>query len=134
MKITIYKLPTLLPHQFKMIVYPIRIFIEMQINLIWVGLFKNKFGDKDFTRKVYYEHIENVKKTIPSDRLLIYRVNEGWGPLCEFLDVDIPESIPFPNVNDTAEMLRKFALIKSLPYVFILLMAAILVMIFISVL
>ena len=60
---TIYKVPTLLPHWFKMIAYPIRIFIEMQINLIWVGLFKNNFSDKDFTRKVYYEHIENVKKT-----------------------------------------------------------------------
>jgi hypothetical protein len=117
--------PTLLPRWFKMIVYPIRIFIEMQINLIWVGLFKNNFSDKDFTRKVYYEHKENVKKTIPNDRLLIYRVNEGWGPLCEFLDVDIPESIPFPKVNDTAEMLRKFALIRSLPYLFILFLVGI---------
>ena len=108
-----------------MIVYPIRIFIEMQINLIWVGLFKNNFSDKDFIRKVYYEHIENVKKAIPNDRLLIYRVNEGWGPLCEFLDVDIPESIPFPNVNDTAEMLRKFAFIRSLPYLFILFLVGI---------
>ena len=122
---TIYKVPTLLPHWFKMIAYPIRIFIEMQINLIWVGLFKNNFSDKDFTRKVYYEHIENVKKTIPNDRLLIYRVNEGWGPLCEFLDVDIPESIPFPKVNDTPEMLRKFALIRSLPYLFILFLVGI---------
>ena len=49
----------------------------------------------------------------------------GFGPLCEFLDVDIPESIPFPKVNDTAEMLRKFAIIKSLPYLFILFMVGI---------
>ena len=97
-------------------------YFEPKSEMLWV---KNNFSDKDFTRKVYYEHIENVKKTIPNDRLLIYRVNEGWGPLCEFLDVDIPESIPFPKVNDTAEMLRKFALIRSLPYLFILFLVGI---------
>ena len=104
----------------------------MQVNLIWVGLFNNKFSDKESAKIVYYEHIESVKKTIPSDKLLIYHVNKGWGPLCEFLNVAVPE-IPFPKVNDTAEMLRKFAIIKSLPYVFILFMTTILVMIFISV-
>jgi hypothetical protein len=49
----------------------------------------------------------------------------GFGPICKFLDVDIPKSIPFPKVNDTAEMLRKFALIRSLPYLFILFMVGI---------
>jgi len=130
---TIYKVPTMLPVWFKQVVYPIRMFIAMQVNLIWVGLFNNKFSDKESAKIVYYEHIESVKKTIPSDKLLIYHVNMGWEPLCEFLNVAVPE-IPFPKVNDTAEMLRKFAIIKSLPYVFILFMATILVMIFISVL
>ena len=129
---TIYKVPTMLPEWFKQVVYPIRIFIAMQVNLIWVGLFNNRFSDKESAKIVYYEHIESVKKTIPSDKLLIYHVNMGWGPLCEFLNVAVPE-IPFPKVNDTAEMLRKFAIIKSLPYVFILFMTTILVMIFISV-
>tara|TARA_Y100001001_G_C7756199_1_gene219866 strand:- start:147 stop:476 length:330 start_codon:yes stop_codon:yes gene_type:complete len=108
-------------------------FIEMQVNLIWVGLFKNNFSDRESTKLVYYEHIERVKKTIPSDRLLIYHVNEGWVPLCEFLNVDVPE-IPFPKVNDTAEMLRNFAIIKSLPYVFILSMIIISVILFMLVL
>ena len=130
---TIYKVPTILPEWFKQVVYPIRIFIAMQVNLIWVGLFNNRFSDKESAKIVYYEHIESVKKTIPSDKLLIYHVNKGWGPLCEFLNVAVPE-IPFPKVNDTDEILRKFSIIKSLPYVFILFMATILVMIFISVL
>ena len=87
--------------------------------------------DKESAKIVYYEHIESVKKTIPSDKLLIYHVNMGWRPLCEFLNVAVPE-IPFPKVNDTAEMLRKFAIIKSLPYVFILFMVTILVIISIN--
>ena len=130
---TIYKVPNILPDWFKMVVYPIRMFIAMQVNLIWVDLFKNKFSDRESAKLVYYEHIRSVKKTIPADKLLIYHVKEGWGPLCEFLNVDVPE-IPFPKVNDTAEMLRNFAIIKSLPYVFILSMITISVILFMLVL
>ena len=130
---TIYKVPNILPDWFKMVVYPIRMFIAMQVNLIWVDLFKNKFSDRESAKLVYYEHIRNVKKTIPADKLLIYHVKEGWGPLCEFLNVDVPE-IPFPKVNDTAEMLRNFAIIKMLPYVFILSIVAISLILFMSIL
>jgi len=130
---TIYKVPSILPDWFERVVYPIRMFIVMQVNLIWVGLFKNNFSDRDSTKLVYYEHIESVKKIIPADKLLIYNVKEGWEPLCEFLDVDVPD-IPFPKVNDTAEMLRNFAIIKMLPYVFILSIGTISVILFISVL
>ena len=31
-----------------------------------------------------------VKATIPADRLLIYNLIDGWGPLCEFLNKPIP--------------------------------------------
>ena len=130
---TIYKVPSILPDWFERVVYPIRMFIVMQVNLIWVGLFKNNFSDRDSTKLVYYEHIESVKKIIPADKLLIYNVKEGWEPLCEFLDVDVPD-IPFPKVNDTAEMIRNFAIIKMLPYVFILSIATISVILFIYVL
>jgi hypothetical protein len=44
-----------------------------------------------------------VKRTVRSDRLLVYEVSEGWGPLCAFLGVPVPESKPFPRLNDTAE-------------------------------
>ena len=130
---TIYKVPSILPDWFERVVYPIRMFIVMQVNLIWVGLFKNNFSDRESTKLVYYEHIESVKKIIPADKLLIYNVKEGWEPLCEFLDVDVPD-IPFPKVNDTVEMLRNFAIIKMLPYVFILSIATISVILFIYVL
>ncbi|MDP6033257.1 MAG: sulfotransferase [Candidatus Marinimicrobia bacterium] len=130
---TIYKVPSILPDWFERVVYPIRMFIVMQVNLIWVGLFKNNFSDREATKLVYYEHMESVKKIIPADKLLIYNVKEGWEPLCEFLDVDVPD-IPFPKVNDTAEMLRNFAIIKSFPYVFILFMITISVILFMLVL
>lgn len=51
----------------------------------------------------YNRHIEDVKATVPPDRLLIFSVDQGWKPLCDFLGVSIPESA-FPNVNDRKEI------------------------------
>ena len=44
---------------------------------------------------------EQVKASVPVDRLLVWEPAQGWEPLCEFLDVAVPDG-PVPNVNDTA--------------------------------
>ena len=43
---------------------------------------------------------QTVIDTVPADRLLVWNPKEGWDPLCEFLEVEVPEQ-PLPNVNDT---------------------------------
>jgi len=53
-------------------------------------------------RQAFVAHNEAVKATIPADRLLVYEVKDGWGPLCEFLDVALPGE-PFPKTNHRAE-------------------------------
>lgn len=52
--------------------------------------------------RAYAAHNEAVKATIPASQLLVYQVKEGWGPLCEFLGVDVPDE-PFPRTNHRAE-------------------------------
>ena len=47
-------------------------------------------------------HNEAVEAAIPADRLLVYQVKEGWGPLCAFLGVEAPDE-PFPRTNDRGE-------------------------------
>jgi hypothetical protein len=42
---------------------------------------------------------ERVKRTIAPERLLVWRVSEGWEPLCAFLGVDVPDE-PLPHEND----------------------------------
>jgi hypothetical protein len=42
-----------------------------------------------------------VKATVPADRLLVWDPQEGWGPLCDFLELEIPAE-PLPRLNDTA--------------------------------
>ncbi len=46
----------------------------------------------------------DVLNTVPKDRLLIYDVKQGWGPLCSFLGVPVP-SEPFPKSNSTEDFL-----------------------------
>lgn len=38
---------------------------------------------------------------MPAENLLEYKMGEGWGPLCEFLEVPVPEGKKFPRTNDT---------------------------------
>ena len=43
--------------------------------------------------------VKFVKATVPPERLLVYSVKEGWEPLCNFLDKQIPPE-SFPHIND----------------------------------
>lgn len=60
--------------------------------------FDNNFASKKKAKEVFYKHIEDVKKHVPENKLLIYDVAEGWDSLCDFLDLPIPEE-DFPHLN-----------------------------------
>jgi hypothetical protein len=51
-------------------------------------------------------HNEQVKRVVPAERLLVWQVTDGWEPLCEFLEVDVPDS-PFPRANDRDTYLER---------------------------
>ena len=69
------------------------------------GTFEGKFEDKRYAIEVFNQHNEEVQRCVPKERLLVYEVKEGWGPLCEFLGVEEPDK-PFPRLNDAAEVQR----------------------------
>jgi hypothetical protein len=48
----------------------------------------------------FKRHIEDVRSYVPGHRLLVYEVRQGWKPLCDFLEVHVPDE-PFPRLNDT---------------------------------
>ncbi|XRM36999.1 hypothetical protein ABZX51_000491 [Aspergillus tubingensis] len=52
-------------------------------------------------RKNYVEYIREVKETLPKDRLLVVRLEDGlgWEEICPFLDVPIPEE-KYPRGNE----------------------------------
>jgi Sulfotransferase domain len=66
------------------------------------ALFTRFFGvpleDRAAIIAAYRRHNEEVKRTVPRERLLVYDVANGWSPLGAFLGVAVPEA-PFPKLN-----------------------------------
>ncbi|KAL9108426.1 MAG: hypothetical protein Q9227_006760 [Pyrenula ochraceoflavens] len=57
-------------------------------------------------REAYREHYALVRRVVPKARLLEFRLEDGYEPLCKFLGKEIP-SQPFPAVNETASFGEK---------------------------
>lgn len=62
---------------------------------------------RDHAIRVFNAHNEEVRRTVPPERLLVYEVGQGWKPLCAFLGVPIPES-PYPKVNSSMDFAARF--------------------------
>lgn len=71
---------------------------------IGVEHFLNNDLSKENLIARFNEHNEEVRQTVPPEKLLEYEVKQGWEPLCEFLGVPVPDE-PFPRTN-TREMFR----------------------------
>jgi Sulfotransferase domain len=83
--------------------------MQMINGLIWKGTFKGRFTDKEFALEVFRRHNEDVKSKVPADRLLVYEIKQGWGPLCDFLGVEVPDE-PMPHLNDTESFRNMFGM------------------------
>ena len=79
----------------------VRRFMRLVDIIVWQGTFAGRFEDKDYAIRVFNDHIKEVRRTVPPERLLVWGVKEGWEPLCTFLGVPVPDE-PFPHLNDTA--------------------------------
>ncbi|KAA0187836.1 Sulfotransferase family protein [Fasciolopsis buskii] len=66
------------------------------------------FDDDEQMIRGFIRWNEEVTRVVPADRLLVFRVKDGWEPLCQFLNKPIPQE-PFPHVNDRGEMQRRIA-------------------------
>ena len=62
-------------------------------------------------RKRYHIHNHRVKSIVPPDKLLVYNVKQGWKPLCDFLECDVP-TVAFPHENIKSEVLNTVAMTR----------------------
>lgn len=61
---------------------------------------------RDEILSAYREHVDDVRAAVPVERLLEWSVADGWGSLCRFLGVEVPEE-PFPHVNTRDEFVGR---------------------------
>lgn len=80
---------------------PVRTVMTMANDLITRKTFDGDLSEAHVL-DVLARHEAEVKRTIAPERLLVFDVAEGWEPLCDFLDVPVPET-PFPRTNSTEE-------------------------------
>jgi len=76
------------------------------IRAIFAKNFDNKPHDRETCLAAFAAHSAAVVRDVPPERLLVFDVAEGWGPLCAFLGVQVPDA-PFPRVNSTDEFREK---------------------------
>jgi hypothetical protein len=74
-----------------------RIYYHIQ-DFLYKDTFHGKIENKEAMMLLYDQWNEEVKRTVPPERLLVYEVRQGWEPLCRFLGVPVPAT-PFPSTN-----------------------------------
>ncbi len=76
-----------------------RKFGDLSHKLVWGRALAGVMGEKARAVARYNAYIEEVKCAVPPEKLLVFSVTDGWGPLCRFLGVPEPQE-PFPQLND----------------------------------
>lgn len=67
-------------------------------------VYMKAMGDEPITESnyetIFNRHFQSVTNTVPDEKLLIYNLDSGWEPFCEFLNVETPQtSVPHLNTN-----------------------------------
>jgi len=81
------------------------IFATMKSGML-AGTFSD-FTDRDSAIAAYRANNQKVREVIPANQLLVFNVAEGWGPLCDFLGVPVPE-VAFPHNHVRHEFWEHF--------------------------
>ncbi|CZT25722.1 uncharacterized protein RCC_11391 [Ramularia collo-cygni] len=63
--------------------------------------------DKQTCLAAWEKHHAQLEETVPPDQLIYFNVKDGWKPLCEALDLPIPDT-PFPRLNDAKDLENHF--------------------------
>ena len=82
---------------------------EMAHAIVAEQTFGSKCDDKIAALNAFDKRAKDVVSSISPDRLLLFEVTDGWEPLCDFLDVPVPDQI-FPRSNNLdafVEMIKK---------------------------
>ncbi len=98
---TIAQIPPTFPRWLRRLVPRLDHLLTVAERLYWDGFFDGRFGERAEAIARFQRWNEDVQRTVPPERLLVFDVKQGWGPLCAFLDVRSPTS-PSPTSTTPA--------------------------------
>ncbi|GAA6186160.1 sulfotransferase family protein [Aliiglaciecola sp. NS0011-25] len=76
-------------------------FGEMVQKTVW-DIMENRMDDRKYMIDFFNNRTAEIIDYIAPERLLVYKVSEGWEPLCNFLDIPVPDT-EFPRINSRDE-------------------------------
>jgi hypothetical protein len=72
------------------------------VRLVGGRVFGGRLDDRAHAIAVYEKNIADVQAAFPPERLLTYRLGDGWQPLCRFLGMPVPD-MSYPQSNSTEQ-------------------------------
>ena len=64
--------------------------------------FTPNYRERDAAIAAFEAHNARVRASVPAGRLLEWRAEDGWAPICAALDLPVPDT-PFPRTNTSEE-------------------------------
>ena len=87
------------------VVRPLGRFVSFAYKLHRLHQIPIESDDEALYLEAFAKHNAAVQEAVPAEKLLVFRVSEGWEPLCAFLGVPVPDK-PFPHLNSGDETIR----------------------------
>jgi hypothetical protein len=81
--------------------------IKMVYEVIWDGVFGLRMEDKKHVMQCFERHNQSVINSVPAEQLLVIEPGDGWSPLCEFLEVEVPDA-EYPRINSKGDFQKRF--------------------------
>jgi len=72
---------------------------------IFAALWRDYHDGTTTAKQLYTDYNAEIRRLVPKENLLVFNVKEGWTPLCEFLDEELPDC-EFPSRNSKADFAR----------------------------
>ncbi len=82
---------------------------SLGLALIAERVFGGRAHDRAHAIAAYQANVEAVRRTVPSERLLVHNLGDGWEPLCAHLGVPAP-SEPYPSRNSANDFRTTFSI------------------------
>ncbi|NKB28465.1 MAG: sulfotransferase family protein [Rhodobacteraceae bacterium] len=75
--------------------------------LVAQQVFDGRYADREHAIEVYNKNVADVIATVSPERLLVHNLGDGWGPLCDWLGLPLPD-VDYPSGNTTSDMRARF--------------------------